>query len=552
MKSLPSRPLLAAALLLLTFLVYHAAPGNGFVWDDDLHLTRNATMQDAEGLRDIWFRIGATPQYYPLSFSSFWVEHRIWGLRPAGYHAINILLHALSGVLIWRLLCLLRVRGAWVVAAVFLVHPVAVESVAWISERKNVLSGVFYLGSALLYLRFALGRDGQVSRPYPGRGYYLALALFACALLSKTATLTLPPALLLVLWWKRRLDPRQARLLTPFLLLGIVMGLATLWIEQQVVGAQGVAWSLTVLERFLLAGRALWFYAGKVFWPHPVVFQYPRWEIDAGQAWQYLYPLAALALVGSLWGLRHRLGRGPLVAVLFFGGTLFPALGFFEVYYMQYSYVADHFQYLASLGLIALGVAGGWWLASRLGRWRAPVGVAATVAVLAVLGVLAARQVPAYANTETLWRDTLAKNPEAWMAQYNLGHLRQMEGDLEGAVTRYEIARSLQPAYAAIHTNLGTCFYRLGRIEEAVASYRTALELEPESPTAHFNLGLILRSEGRLKEAIEQFRMTVKVWPGYEPAQRNLGTALEATGRFEEAAPHLEIARRLREQEPPG
>jgi len=540
--------LLAAALVLLTLVVYHAAARNGYVWDDDLHLSRNEAVQAAGGLRDIWFRVGATPQYYPLTFTSFWIEHRIWGLHPAGYHVVNVLLHALCGLLVWRLLRLLRVPGAWFAAAVFLVHPVAVESVAWISERKNVLSGVLYLSAALLYLRFAFGKGGRGNRPAPNRAYFVSLGLFLLALLAKTATLTLPAALLLLLWWKGKLNRRHVLLLVPFLLVGVAMGLATLWIERDVVGAERVAWSLGFVDRVLLAGRALWFYAGKVFWPHPVIFQYPLWEIDATRVWQYAYPLSAVGVVGAAWGLRNRLGRGPLVALLFFGGTLLPALGFFEVYYMQYSYVADHFQYLACLGLIALGAAGGTVALGRLQRGTRWAEVVAGTAVLAAFGFLAMQQVPAYADTETLWRDTVAKNPRAWMAQYNLGHLLQMEGNLEGAVERYRIARSLRPGYAAIHSNLGTCYYNLGRPEEAVACYEQALAIEPDSPTVHFNLGLILRSEGRLDEAIEHFRAAVHVWPGYEPAQRNLGTALEEKGLHEEAALHLELARRLREQ----
>ena len=351
--------LLGAAVLIAAVLAaYGPALRGGFVWDDPRYVTENPVLTEPSGLYRIWFDVGATVQYYPLVFTSFWIESRLWGLQPLGYHLVNVLLHAANAVLVWRVLRRLSVPGAWLAAGIFALHPVHVESVAWITERKNVLSGLFYLTALLAYLRFA-PPDGEGSaRGRPWRFYALAVGLFACALLSKTVTCSLPAAIALLLWWRRgRIGRSDALALLPLFAVGAALALTTIWLEKHNVGAQGQAWELSVVQRCLIAGRALWFYAGKLVWPLPLIFTYPKWQIDAGQWWQYLFPAGAVALPLGLWVLRRRIGKGPLVAALCFAGTLLPALGFVDVYPMRYSYVADHFQYLASIAPIALLVA---------------------------------------------------------------------------------------------------------------------------------------------------------------------------------------------------
>ena len=336
----------------------------GFNWDDDAYVTNNLTLRSVHGLSQIWGQLTATPQYYPLVFTSFWLEYHLWGLNPLGYHVVNVLLHALAAMLLWRVLVRLQLPGAWLAAGIFALHPVAVESVAWVTERKNVLSAVFYFAAALAYLRWR--DDGTTTTGLRATSswrslvlYLLSLALFICALFSKTVTASLPAALLLVIWWKHgRIAGRDVWPLLPFFVAGAALGLVTSWLERTHVGANGPEWALSFFDRCLIAGRALWFYAGKLFWPANLTFIYPRWQIDPGIWWQWLFPAAAIALVMILWSLRGRIGRGPLVAVLFFAGTLLPALGFANVYPMRYSFVADHFQYLASVGLIVLAAAG--------------------------------------------------------------------------------------------------------------------------------------------------------------------------------------------------
>ena len=435
----------AALIILLTVAAYIPAMHAGFIWDDDFYVTANPTLRSLGGLAAIWLKPGATIQYYPLVFTSFWVEHHLWGLHPFGYHLVNILLHAINAVLLWRVLQRLEIPGAWWAAAIFALHPVNVESVAWITERKNTLSGLFYLLAALAWLRYRPLTTSESAREPDWRYYWLALALFACALFSKTVTCSLPAVLMLVIWWKTgRLDKRDGLALAPWFGLGILSGLVTRWMEQR-AGAHGAYWELSFVQRCLVAGRALWFYAGKLFWPRQFTFVYPRWEIDARAAWQYTFPLAALVVLAALWLLRSRIGRGPLAAVLCFAGTLVPALGFFDVYPFRYSFVADHFQYLACIGLITLTTSAVTVIGRRItDEGRRFDGTSAAAALLLILGATTWSQAHIYQNEEILWRDTLAKNPDASIAHNNLGIELQNMGRLPEAIEQLEQARRLQ------------------------------------------------------------------------------------------------------------
>ena len=479
-KSEPAPParewnalLLGACSVALMLIVYLPALGGGFGWDDDAYVTNNLTLRSVRGLSQIWGQLTATPQYYPLTYSSFWLEYHLWGPNPLGYHVVNVLLHTLAAMLLWRVLVRLQLPGAWLAAGIFALHPVAVESVAWITERKNVLSAVFYFAAALAYLRWLDYRTTKI--------YLLSFALFMCALFSKTVTASLPAALLLVIWWKHgRIPGRDVRPLLPFFAAGAALGLVTSWLERTHVGANGPEWALSFFDRCLIAGRALWFYAGKLFWPTNLTFIYPRWQIDPGIWWQWLFPAAAIAVVMIPWSLRARIGRGPLVAVLFFAGTLFPALGFANVYPMRYSFVADHFQYLASTGLIVLAAAG-------LTRIVRPVPFAAVLLPL-LLAVLTWKQSAIYADAKTLWQDTLAKNAASWMAHNNLGTILESEGRIDEAASHYAEALRLKPDHAEAHNNLGNTSYKKGLTDAAIGEYREAIRLKPDYATAYSNL----------------------------------------------------------------
>ncbi len=512
-------------IVLLVFLAYLPALRGGFIWDDDDYVTQNPTLHDLGGLQRLWFKVGAVPQYYPVVHTTFWLEYHLWGLNPVGYHLINVLLHATAAILLWRVLLRLQIPGAWLAAVIFALHPVEVESVAWITERKNVLSAVFYFAAALACLRFvALKEPGGPNR-LRWSWYLGALVLFMAALLSKTVTCSLPAALLLVCWWKKgRIQRGDVMPLLPFFVLGAGLGLMTAWIEKYHVGAQGAAWSLTLGERCLIAGRALWFYAGKLAWPVQLTFIYPRWTLETEAGWQWLFPIAAVGIMGGLWLARHRIGKGPLVAVLFFAGTLGPALGFVNVYPMRYSFVADHFQYLAGVGLIVLAAAG---------LNRAPRVIPATLVVL--LGALTWQQAGIYRDLETLWRDTLAKNPGCWLAHNNLGPLLRNQGRVEEAMEHYHQALQNNPNNAETLNNLGVALATKGRFDEAIENYRKAIRINPNSSGALNNLGAALTAKGRLDEAIENYRKAIQINPTYYEALDNLGTALATQGRFDEA-----------------
>ena len=519
-------PWAAVALVLIAIVAHAGALRAGFIWDDDDYVTENATLHDLHGLGRIWFELGAVPQYYPLVHTTFWVEHQLWDDKAAGYHAVNVLIHAANALLLWTILRKLGLPGCWLAAAIFAVHPVHAESVAWITERKNVLSGSFYLGSLLAWLRFD---DERASRDY-----LLSIILFACALLSKTVTATLPATLLVIAWWKRgALTRKDVTPTLPFFALGAAAGALTSWMERYYVGAVGGDWALSFVERFQVAGRAVWFYLGKLVWPHPLMFIYPRWRPANWGAAGFLWLAAALAALAVLWVLRERIGRGPLAAALFFGLTLGPALGFVNVYPMRFSYVADHFQYLASIGPIVLVAS---WIAGR--SWR-PV---ATGVVLAVLTVLTWRQETIYADEETLWRKTIAIDPNVFIAQNNIGGMLLGRGRVNEAEPYFRKAISIEPSYPEAHDNLGIVLHDRGRLDEAIAAYRTAARLDPRYPIVHNNLGITLAEQGHMDEAIAEFREALRLKRPFPKAQLNLGIALLKQGKKDEAVAALREA----------
>jgi Tfp pilus assembly protein PilF len=289
----------------------------------------------------------------------------------------------------------------------------------------------------------------------------------------------------------------------------------------------------------------LWFDCGKLIWPHDLTFIYPRWEIDPRVAWLYVFPVAAMVVVIALWRLRTRMGRGPLVAVLCFAGTLAPALGFFDVFPFRYSYVADHFQYLASIGLITLIVSTGTLVCQRVGPRGGDWGRLVAVTVLLVLGVVTWSQAHIYQDVETLWRDTIAKNPQCWLAHTNLGDVFLQEGKVSDAIGQYEQVLRIKPDYAEAHFNLGIALTQAGQIEEAIAHYEEALRINPDYAEAHSNLGTALIREGKVSEAIAQYEQALRIAPNFANVHNNLGIVLAQTGQIEDAIAHYGQALRI-------
>jgi tetratricopeptide (TPR) repeat protein len=611
LSSLGRTSLGAVLLAALIFSAYAYSLRGEFLWDDDLHITANPTIIGPLGLKEIWTT--ARANYFPLVLSNFWLQHALWGLDPFGYRVVTLLFHVGAALLLWRVLRQLRVPGAWLGAAIWALHPVQVESVAWICELKNTQSAAFFLAAIACYVRWlaterARGVAG-LAEAGPGattpatseevrilavtrdhRPYALALMCALLAILSKPSTVMLPVALALCAWWsRRRLHWRDLLPLGPFFVLSALAAGWTIWEQQHHSGAIGEAWNQTWAERGVIAGRVGWFYLGKLAWPEPLIFIYPRWTVSAASLGAWLPCVGAgLTLVAlAMWARRSAAGAAVFFATAYFGVLLFPVLGFFSVYFFRYSFVGDHFQYLASMGPLALAGAGlarmtlsfratdGGGVPSprespRLQtRARLPRSAWLGAVLVLSLALLTAREAREYLNNEALWRATLARNPHAIMAWLNLGDTYLKQGRLEEAVATFthvtrikpdeadafndlggallqldrpgealaalEQAAALAPRRAEVANNLGSAQQQMGRAAEALASFRRALALDPEYAEAHNNLGAELAEAGQTREALAHFETALRLAPRSIAALNNLGNTLRTLGRLEEA-----------------
>jgi len=530
------------AMCLLVFAAYSSVFRAGFVWDDDILLTANPLLDGLNGLWKIWFS-RENVQYYPLVFSMFFVEKLVWGLNPLGYHMVNVALHSCNAILVWLLLRRLNLKGAWLAGLIFALHPMQVESVAWISERKNLLSTLFYLLSLYNFIKFE-DTSGW-------RWYGLSLGLFALALLSKTVTCTLPVIVLLLCWMRgRRIDTRLTLLLTPHFLMGAAMGLVTIYFEKYKAGAMGAEWNMSVVEHIILSGQILWFYILKLLWPVDVAFIYQRWPLAAEEIAQWLPVLGTLALGLAFYFGRNRVGRGPFTALACFAVTLFPALGFFNVYPMRYSFVANHFQYLACVAIIALLVGLSTWIIDRAVLLRAAgksavfshaKRAAGGILVLA-LGTLTWKLGHAYKDSETLWIDTLDKSPSAWMAYNNLGMIYFNRNELVRAHPLFEKAIALRPEEHNAYYNLGMLYYKKGRLIKAGRHFEEAIERYPRYVKAYNHLGVIYYDLKEYGRAIQFYRKAIELNPKYAEARVNLGILYFDLKEYDKAIPVYESA----------
>ena len=529
--------LFVLSLAAATIMAYRPAWNGGFLWDDDAYITNNELLTAPNGLRRIWLSFDSPSQYFPLTYTSFRIERALWGLNPSGYHWTNIFLHVANALLVWRLLARLKLPGAWLAAAIFALHPVQVESVAWITERKNVLMGFFFLLTLLAWIAFT---DESTRRPW--RFYVLAMILYALALSAKTTACTLPAALLLILWLQKKpIGKRRLIQILPFLILGFSMGLVAVWWERYHQGTHGPLFALSPLERTLVASHAVWFYLGKLLCPSNLIFIYPKWTIAATRALDYTWLLAGVALCFAIYLARRYLGRGVEVAAVFFVATLSPVLGFIMLYTFRYTFVADHYQYLACIAPIALFSAGTANLAGVFTRAR-PFILSAAACAAAVLWALTWRQSAMYGDIEALWRTTLAKNPNCWMAHNNLGIVLFQKGEIDEAVSHYRITLNLQPDFWDADYNLGTALLKKGEIDEAIAYCTRAVTIAPNDPDAQVALGNSLAQKERVDDAIAHYKKALAIRPDYFIAHYALGHIFLEKGEIDAAVFHSRAA----------
>jgi protein O-mannosyl-transferase len=529
---------LAGALFVagLMAFAYRPAWHGGFIWDDDRYVTNNPLLIMPDGLRRIWFSLDAPSQYFPLSYSLLRVERFLWDLNSTGYHWVNILLHVANALLVWRVLARLGIPGSWLAASIFALHPVQVESVAWISEVKNLLMAFFFLLTLLTWVEYLDRRDQRRPLLYIG-----ALVFYFLALAAKSTACTLPAALILILWWKKRsIDRRTIVQIVPFLVLALSAGLVAVWWEKYHQGTR-ILVSLTPLERVLIASRAFWFYLSKIFWPSNLTFIYPQWKIDVSNVTGYCWLAATAALIVLVYFARRFFGRGIEVALLFFVATLAPVFGFIMLYTFRYTFVADHYQYLACIGPVALASAGFVKSADNLenARWIAWAGAFAAIACLSALTF---RQSATYRDMETLWRSTIAKDPGSWMAYNNLGVVEFDKGNIDDAISKYERSLDLHPEYPEALYNLGSALLQKGRVEDAIKLCEEALKLQPSDVDAHVVLGNALMVKQDVDGAINHYRAALNLRPNDLNAHHNLGVALQQQGQAEEAAREFEKA----------
>ena len=547
MAHIASIALAGAVLCLLVAVSYFPALSGGFVWDD-VTLPESTPLHTWSGLAQIWFTprglIRYEVHYWPLLYTTFWLEHKLWGLAPFGYHLVNLLLHTSVVLLLWRLLLRLGVPGAWFAAAVFAVHPLHVESVAWVMGRKDLLATLFYLSSVLAYIRCTEMPRGRRR----GKHYLLAMALFVLGLLSKSIIVTLPVVLLLWHWWRHgRVTLADGSRTLPFFLVGFGIALADYVYS---AGLEQISFAYTPLERGLIAAHALAFYVGKLLWPTGLTGIYPHWEPGIGDVLAWVGVAGFVAAVAVLWCWRRQLGRGPLAGVLFFAVALSPVLGFVDFGYMEFSFVADRYQYLAGIGLIAVVAAAasracqrglGTLPAHRTRPARLAIGVVGA-AILAVAGLLTWNHAGLYRNPGTFFTHVIAHNPQASGAHYNLGIYLETEGRYGEAHAAYQTAHELQPDNPSPLINIGRLLSKQGHKEEAMARYREALRRNPQHQIAMRNIAVVLINQGRYAAGLAAAQQVIAHYPDDAKAHHLVGIGLFHFNRKAEALPHYDRA----------
>jgi len=532
--------LLVFAIIITYSPIWHA----GFIWDDRSIVTENHVIVGPLGLKEIWTTSAA--DICPLTLTTFWLEHKLWALAPLPYHLVNVAMHAACAVALWRVLLSLRVPGAWLGAALWALHPVEVESVAWVSEMKNTQSCLFFLLSILFFVRWLKARDSKTR--IGGDWSYAFMLLFAAmAIASKSSTVILPVVLCLCAWWMEgRWQWQNLKKVGPIFLMSLVAGVVSIWTQKlQLATETDQEWVQSWLQRVATAGDAVWFYLGKLIWPQPLMIVYPRWRIDAAQWTSYLPLLAVVIVLFILWLKRDSWLRPWFFVFAYFLVALLPALGLIDNFIFRYSLVFDHFQYLASMGPLALLGAGLARLADFIIPKRTFLQSSLCVGGVLILGLLSWNRAWVFENEKVLWTDELAKNPNCWVGHYNLGVEWLQRGRMGEAMAEYREAVRINPNDADAYVNMGTAYFQAGRLDESIANYRRGVEINDNYAMAHDNLGAALLQKGQVDEAISEFQKALKLNPNYADVDSNYGWALFKKGRMDEAIARLHEALRI-------
>jgi Flp pilus assembly protein TadD len=549
----------ALIILLATMWAYAPAYHGDWLWDDDQLLTANADVQQPGGLSRIWFKpTGA--DYFPLSLTSLWIEWRLWGMNPTGYHVTNVILHALGSIMVWRLLARMGIGCAWFGALLYALHPMNVESVAWISERKNALSLPLFVLAAWGWSRF--DQEGK------NRHYLVALVGFLLAMLAKTSVVMLPIVFLMHAWWKRgRIALQDVKRAAPFFLISLILGLITLKFQhERAIGGEVIPIG-GALSRIATAGLSLWFYLWKAILPFELLPIYPRWNTNPPNVWQVVLPwTGVLVVAAACWFKRNSIGKHLLFGLGYFAVMLLPILGFITISYMRISWVADHFVHLPLISIVALAAAAAAWAYDRLraNKWLQSAGVAVASALVIMFAIISFTLAGHYQNEEALWHYTLSKNYDAWQAHNRLGAREAMRGNMESAHKHFTEAVRLRPDLGETQHNLGmsylnrgdvkkayehyrmseknsmesdgimeniaAAYARMGRFDDATRAFQHLLKRQPQNPAYLCNYGVVLYHQGKLDEAIDMFRKSLQIDPRQKDARDNLNAALRMKG----------------------
>ena len=539
LPTLPSDVVWKAALLVAVVgFCYWPALSGGFLMDDENYITQSPKIVSVGGLSKIWFST-EPEEYYPISNTSFWLQWRLWGTNRAGYHSVSMAFHLTSAALVWIVLEELAIPGAFLATILFAVHPLNVESVAWIFQQRGLMALCFVLLSIIWYLR-AIDRR---------KWYWISLLTFVVAMLSKGSVAILPLALLMIVAWKNgRIARSDVVSLIPFLVVAVVLTLVNVWFQRH--GRSGPIRDITIAQRFVGAGAVPWFYLAKAFLPIELAFVYPPWEIRVHRL-EWWLPLAAAAIVPILlsWR-RRRAGTTWNKSLLFFWAyfclALIPVMGFTDTGFMQYSHVANHYAQLALIGALAAATAAwSYWSQNSRSVFQSAAKPTAIVACV-LLMFLTFQQSRLYGNSVWLYEDALKKNPRSWLAENNLGLALVETGNQQEAIDHFRKALALKPDFARAYYNWGTVLSNTGQPKEAIERFRQALEYDPDYLSARYNLGTELYQIGQLSEAIVQLKKAVALNPNFAWAHVNLGEALALSGESAEALKQLEQALRLK------